>query len=365
MTVPVSQNRIVTEDLAGIARRFPRAAEFEDATVIVTGCAGFLGYYVTHFLAHLTANGVRLRSLVLLDTFLLGEPAWLSALCAVCPVASLHRFDIAQDRLEDLPAAQGATHILHMASIASPTFYREYPLVTVDANVWGLRRLLDFALTQPLRGIVFFSSSEIYGDPTPDQIPTREDYRGNVSCTGPRACYDEAKRFGETLSGIFATRYGVPVRIVRPFNNYGPGMKVEDRRVVADFARSILSGQDIEILSNGRATRTFCYVADAVLGYFLALTHSEFDVFNIGIDRPEITVRELAEIYAEAGRKVCDFQGKIVYGQSADKDYLTDNPERRCPDITRARERLGFNPEIHVAEGVERYLQFLCLENRA
>ena len=112
--------------------------------------------------------------------------------------------------------------------------------------------------------MLFYSSSEIYGDPTPENIPTPETYRGNVSCTGPRACYDESKRYGETLCVNFAQQRGVPVKIARPFNNYGPGLKITDRRVIPDFARDIMAGRDIVMLSDGAPKRTFCYVADAV-----------------------------------------------------------------------------------------------------
>ena len=142
----------------------------------------------------------------------------------------------------------------------------------MDANINGLRSLLDWSLrrsasaARPVEGFLFFSSSEIYGDPTPENIPTPETYRGNVSCTGPRACYDESKRYGETLCVNFAHQYGLPVQIARPFNNYGPGLKITDRRVIPDFARDILDGRDIVMLSDGSATRTFCYVADAVDG---------------------------------------------------------------------------------------------------
>ena len=136
-----------------------------------------------------------------------------------------------------LPAGLGDfACIIHAASIASPTYYRRDPIGTMDANVNGLRNLLDHFLAQkqagrPALGFLFFSSSEIYGDPDPANIPTREDYRGYVSCTGPRACYDEAKRYGETLCVNFARQHGLPIKAARPFNNYGPGLKITDGRV--------------------------------------------------------------------------------------------------------------------------------------
>jgi UDP-glucuronate decarboxylase len=253
-----------------------------------------------------------------------------------------------------------------MASIASPSFYRQYPLETMDANIWGLRRLLDFYRGSiNLEGLLFFSSSEIYGDPDPTHIPTPEDYRGNVACVGPRACYDESKRFGETLCQVFAKKNNMPITVARPFNNYGPGMRLGDKRLPADFATCILNGSDIVILSDGSPTRTFCYISDAVVGYFLCLLHGKFDSFNIGIDKPEISVRQLAEIYKTVGQALMGYEGSVKYEPSNDSEYLTDNPNRRCPVIDKARKILGYAPQVMVEEGVRRYLQFLSQQKAA
>src|SRR2546429_550100 len=157
---------------------------------------------------------------------------------------------------DPLPQFRNPLHDHHAAGIASPMYYRKYPLQTIDANINGLRNLLDYSVRQaerrrPVDGFLFYSSSEIYGDPAPEAIPTPEDYRGNVSCTGPRACYDESKRFGETMCVTFARQYGVPVKIARPFNNYGPGLKITDGRVLPDFARDVLNGRDLVMYSDG------------------------------------------------------------------------------------------------------------------
>ena len=363
-TLKAWNNPVVVEDMRYLRERVPEATRLAGATVLVTGAAGFLGFYISHFFCHLTETGVPLKSILLLDKFVLGRPAWIDELATACPNVAVHDFDIATDRLETVPGGRAADYVLHMASIASPTFYRKHPLVTLDANVWGLRNLLDTYRDTSLKGLLFFSSSEIYGDPVPEAIPTNEDYSGNVSCVGPRACYDEAKRFGETLCWVFANACGTPVRVVRPFNNYGPGMALTDRRAPADFARCVLDGRDIVIHSSGAPTRTFCYVADAVAGYFKALLHDRFETFNIGIERPEISVKQLAEHFRQAGKKLTGYQGKIVFQPAAEKDYLTHNPGRRCPDITRARTRLNYQPSICVEEGVERYLKFLWHERQ-
>ena len=360
----VWSNPVVVEDMRQLRERVPGATRFQDATVLITGAAGFLGYYISHFFGHLAETGVRPKSVLLLDKFVLGRPAWIDRLAAAYPFMTVRSFDISADKLAEIPGAAGADYVLHMASIASPTFYRQYPLVTLDANIWGLRNLLDTYRDTQLKGLLFFSSSEIYGDPAANAIPTNEEYRGNVSCVGPRACYDEAKRFGETLCWVFANTYGTPVRVVRPFNNYGPGMTLTDRRAPADFGQCVMQGRDIVIHSSGAPTRTFCYVADAIEGYFKALLHDQFEAFNIGIEKPEISVRQLAEHFRAGGEKVAGYRGQVIFQASTEKDYLTHNPERRCPDITRARTKLDYHPKIEVAEGVERFLKYLWHEQQ-
>lgn len=329
--------------------------KLKGAGIVLTGAAGFLGYYLTHFL-YAYRRELEIQSVLCLDNYLLGTPKWLQAME---PAFQVRKFDVVSDEIGDIPEAVGADYVIHMASIASPTFYRKYPIQTVDANVWGLRRLLDYYREKDLKGFLFFSSSEIYGDPEPSAIPTPEDYRGSVSCTGPRACYDEAKRFGETLCALFAQEYGLPVGVVRPFNNYGPGIRLNDRRVPADFARSVAEGRDLVILSDGGPSRTFCHIADAAAGYLKALIYGRYDYFNIGIEDPEITVGELAQFYLEKGQELFGYEGKIRYEVSSDRQYLTDNPKRRCPNIDKARRELGYDPDIRVEEGIGRFLAFI------
>ncbi len=333
-------------------------AKLDGATILVTGCAGFLGFYFLHLLAG-RAEKLGIRRVIGLDNFMLGRPRWLDALASEAPALELHPFNVISDRLDTVPVAGAADLIIHMASIASPMFYRQFPIETLDANVWGLRALLDFYRGKPLRGFLFFSSSEVYGDPAPEFIPTDELYRGNVATIGPRACYDEAKRFGETLCSLFAQKHEMPISIVRPFNNYGPGMSLGDQRVPADFAKAVMEERDIEILSDGSPTRTFCYISDAITGFIKVLAHGRFDTFNIGIDKPEITIRTLAEIYCRQGRRILGYTGAARFGKPLDPDYLVDNPNRRCPVIDKARRMLGYAPTVDVEEGIGRFLEFL------
>ncbi len=325
--------------------------------ILITGSAGFIGFYLTHFLYQFR-DELKLEKVVCLDNFIMGKPAWINDFSSDKRF-TFEKFDIIKDRIENISSANEINFVVHMASIASPIFYRQHPLETIDANVWGLRRLLEFYKDKNLLGMLFFSTSEIYGDPPAEKVPTDENYNGNVSATGPRACYDESKRFCETLCRIFSQIYNMPIGVVRPFNNYGAGMKITDKRVPADFAKNIVEGNDIVILSSGTPRRTFCYIADAVAGYLKILLHGKYDYFNIGIDKPEISISQFAEIYHKAGKKVFGYNGKISYAISDDENYLTNNPQRRCPNIEKARKILGYEPTILVDEGIERFLNFI------
>lgn len=331
--------------------------KFKDSTILITGCGGFLGYYFMHFFNEY-AQDLSIKKIIGLDNFMLGESDWIKRLNK-SDLFDIITFDIIKDDISNVANANEADFIIHMASIASPTFYRLHPIETLDANIWGLRSLFDFYLDKNIKGFLFFSSSEIYGNPDAMNIPTSEEYNGDVSCTGPRACYDESKRFGETMCKLFSEKYNMPIGVVRPFNNYGPGMKINDKRVPADFAKAIYENKDINILSDGSPTRTFCYISDAITGYLKILLYGKYDFFNIGIDFPEISIKELAEIYVEAGSEIFDYNGKVTYEISEDVDYLTNNPERRCPNINKAKEILNYNPSIKVNEGVKRFLQFI------
>lgn len=332
-------------------------AKLNGATILITGCAGFLGYYYMNFF-QAEARQLGLKRVIGLDNFMLGYPAWIDQL-KKNPLFDIRKFDIIKDKIENIEGAAQADFIIHMASIASPVFYRKYPIETLDANVWGLRSLFEFYKNKAIKGFLFYSSSELYGNPDAAHVPTSEDYYGYVCATGPRSCYDESKRFGETMCMLFAQRYNMPIGVVRPFNNYGPGMRINDKRVPADFALDVMENRDIEILSNGSPTRTFCYIADAVCGYLKILLHGTYDYFNIGMDRPEISISQLAEIYAAAGKEVFGYTGKVIYAESHDHAYLVNNPQRRCPDISKVRRVLGYEPTVSVEDGVKRFLTFL------
>jgi nucleoside-diphosphate-sugar epimerase len=330
--------------------------------LLVTGGAGFLGYYLIQAVTDWNRERPQADrvDLTVCDNFKRGAPAWLGAVQREA-AARMVVTDVSQPLPPDLGPFD---FVIHAAGIASPMVYRRYPLETMDANINGLRQLLDRARTQadqgrPVKGFLFYSSSEIYGDPSAEAIPTPEDYRGNVSCTGPRACYDESKRYGETLSIVFARTYGVPVTIARPFNNYGPGLRIDDGRVIPDFARCILDGRDIVMHSDGSPTRTFCYSADAICGYYRVLVLGRpGEAYNVGVETPEISMRDLADALIAEGRSLFGYRGRLVTAPSTEKDYLVDNPQRRCPVITKARTEVGYDPKVPLVEGLRRSLRW-------
>jgi dTDP-glucose 4,6-dehydratase/UDP-glucuronate decarboxylase len=345
---------VMVEDLDAALR------DMSGRRLLVTGGAGFLGYYLVQVpLAWNDAHpGEPPIGVTVFDNYFRGVPGWLKELERRPEVELL-----VHDVRGPLPDPMGDfAYVVHAAGIASPTYYRAHPIETMDANINGLRTLLDYARQrleagQEMKGFLFYSSSEIYGDPAADAIPTPETYRGNVSCTGPRACYDESKRYGETLCVNFARQHGVPVTSVRPFNNYGPGMKITDGRVIADFFRDALGGRDLVLLSDGSPTRTFCYVSDAITGYYLALLRGKRgEAYNVGVDSPEISMLDLAQTIAGLSDELFDHEPKVVRGSSPEADYLVDNPNRRCPDIAKAQEELGYRPRVTLEEGLRRTL---------
>ena len=348
---------VVQKDLDYIASALKAEfARMGGKNLLVVGGAGFLGYYLVQSVLHWNgiAGAPAPIRLTEYDNYIRGVPPWLSAL-ASNPNLTLVTQDISQPLPASIPDFQ---YIVHAGSIASPVFYKKYPIETMDANVNGLRNLLDYALKKkasrtPVEGFLFFSSSEIYGDPTPDSIPTPESYRGYVSCTGPRACYDESKRYGETLCVNFVQRHELPIKVARPFNNYGPGLKITDHRVLPDFARDVFANRDVVMLSDGSPRRTFCYVADAVIGYYKTLVVGRpGEAYNIGVETPEISMAQLADKVTALGRELFGYTGQVV--RKVDAEYLLDNPERRCPIIAKARGELGYEPTILVDEGLRR-----------
>ena len=357
----VKELTVVSQDLAYVVKNLQNEfTSMAGKSLLITGGGGFLGYYLVQAIVywnrlHAESHGIEVT---VYENFSRGAPKWLKALADEKLIQLM-----VSDVRDPLPANIPEFHyIVHAASIASPPYYRLHPIETMDANVNGLRHLLEYVRTRKeqrktFNGLLFFSSSEIYGDPSPENIPTPETYHGLVSCTGPRACYDESKRYGETLCVNFSRHYDLPIKVARPFNNYGPGLKMADKRVLPDFANDVLQGRDIVLRSDGSPTRTFCYVGDAVVGYYKVLVNGRSgEAYNIGVESPEISMLDLAHEVAKLARELFGYTGRVVQQSSSEAAYLTDNPQRRCPVIAKARNELGYQPSITLERGLRQLL---------
>ena len=321
---------------------------FSGKTILITGGLGFLGSYFTALFSFLNEKVIEKPcTLILLDNMITGGNH-----VSVDSEGQYFKF-IKYDIIEPYNT-DGDTvidFIIHAAGIASPYYYREYPLKALDVAVQGTRNVLKLARKHNSR-VLYLSSSEIYGDPDPRFIPTQESYRGYVSCLGPRACYDEGKRIGETLCRIFQNRFGVEAVIVRPFNVYGPGMNENDYRVLPNFANLIKRGEPLRIYGTGEQTRTFTYITDAITGFILALTRGvPGEPYNIGSPEPEVSMLDLVG-YLE---KILNRKLTVNLIEYPDT-YPADEPKRRCPSIRKAKLQLKYEPKVDLCEGLKRFL---------
>lgn len=339
-------NNFLPGDIEEIGKRLSNESDLlSGKTLLMSGGRGFLGRYFTDVLEWMNKNSLEKPCrLIILDNLITAgaEGAKLPDLTD----GEFHEHDI----IEPFDPGEPIDLIMHLAGIASPYYYRAYPLETLEVAITGTRNLLELAEKSDAR-FTFFSSSEIYGDPAPNQIPTQESYRGNVSCQGPRACYDESKRVGETLCYIYHTKYGTHTNVIRPFNVYGPGMQETDYRVLPNFASKIKAGQPVSVYGSGNQTRTFCYITDAITGFMkVALKGVAGEAYNIGNPDPEISMMDLVrQIEEVTGKKVG--QKIIDYPDS----YPADEPNRRCPDIRKARLQLDYTPAVSLNDGLGRF----------
>ena len=337
-------------DIKEIVERLGRdVARFENQTVLVSGGHGFLGRHLVLTLAYLNEHVLkRPCRLLVIDNHVT------SALPHFSRAWRKGYHFIRHDLTTPLTLREPVDYIVHAAGIASPYYYRKYPLETLEVATLGTKHLLEMARERRVKGFLFFSSSEIYGNPDAKHVPTPESYNGNVSCLGPRACYDESKRLGETLCVVFHGQFGVPATMVRPFNVYGPGMSETDYRVIPNFASRIVGHRPLHVYGTGRQTRTFCYITDAMVGFFKALLNgTRGQAYNIGNPTPELSMLEFAQIFQRvAGRKL---PIEVIEYPDA---YPSDEPQRRCPEISKATRHLGYHPAVGLPEGLGRFMRW-------
>jgi dTDP-glucose 4,6-dehydratase len=301
---------------------------------LVTGAAGFLGSYLTD---RLLAEG---HEVIGMDNRVSGQTENLD------DAFENERFSFYDhDVTEFIHVSGDLDAVLHLASLASPVFYRDHPIKTLKVGALGTHKTLGLAKEKEAT-YLFTSTSEVYGDP--EVNPQPEDYRGNVDPYGPRSCYDESKRYAESLIRAYRDQHGLDVRVARIFNTYGPRMRLDDGRVIPNFVRQALTGEDLTVYGDGEQTRAFCYVSDMIDGLVALLESDVQEPVNIG-NPDERTINELAQIVIE----VTGSNSGITHEELPPQD-----PQVRRPDISKARSELGWEPTVSLRDGLAKSIGY-------
>jgi dTDP-glucose 4,6-dehydratase len=305
---------------------------------LITGGGGFIG---SHLCERFLAEG---HEVIAVDNYITGRPENIQHLFDN-PRFRFVKHDVSQPLTIDGPL----DNILHFASPASPVDYLHFPIQTLKVGSLGTHNTLGLAKAKNAR-FLLASTSEVYGDP--EQHPQREDYWGNVNCVGLRGCYDEAKRFSEAIVMAYHRTHHVNTHIVRIFNTYGERMRLDDGRVLPNFMGQALRGEPLTVYGNGSQTRSFCYVSDLVEGIFRLLFTEFYEPVNLG-NPSEVSILEFArEILALSGSA-----STLVF-----KPLPQDDPKVRKPDITRARQLLGWEPKVDRHDGLKRTLDYFRMK---
>jgi dTDP-glucose 4,6-dehydratase/UDP-glucuronate decarboxylase len=345
--------RVVRDDLPEIAQALDgHVAALSGRRVLVTGATGMLAGYLVDTLAYLNDCGA------------LSSPCRLTLL-ARSPERARQRLGhlqgradvefVFQDVCAPISAALSADFLIHAAAPATPKDFLGDPLGSLDANTHALRNLLERARAASPASVLYMSSSEVYGTPDPDAIPTPEGYVGRVDPLSRRAYYAEAKRAGETYCRAYHEVHGLPIKIARPFHVHGPGMRLDEGRAVPTLIAMGLSGERLALESDGRATRTYGYVSDGTVALLrLLLSEHQGEAFNVGSDRPEISMLELAQHISELfGRTE-----PVLINRSPSSKAGQGAPGRACPDLGKLRAAFAFEPRVLLREGLSRIIRW-------
>jgi UDP-glucuronate decarboxylase len=317
--------------------------------ILVTGSAGFIG---THLCEELLKRGHRVLGV---DNYITGSSLNTTYLLKKYKNYTFRELDITNPI--DLKSFENLNliEIYHLASLASPDKYQAYPLETMDVNINGTRNMLQLAKRMEAK-LLFTSTSEVYGDPLIHPQP--ESYYGNVNTIGPRSCYDESKRAGETYVDIFRNNnkeFYNNYKIVRIFNTYGPFMDINDGRVITNFIKHILSNKPLKIYGSGEQTRSFCYVKDMVDGLIKMMNSEESGPINLGNPYCEFSLLELKEVF----ENILDKKLEVIHMPTT-----KDDPQVRRPDITLAQTKLNFNPSISLEKGIKSTYEYFLSKHK-
>ncbi|MEO8581105.1 MAG: NAD-dependent epimerase/dehydratase family protein [Patescibacteria group bacterium] len=317
---------------------------FSNQIVLITGAAGFIG---SHLAETIMNEG---GQVIGVDNFITGQKKHIDMLVEQFGTAfKFIEADVSSNPEEYLAEEQKIDLILHFASPASPPKYQEHPMETYLVNSMGTHQLLSFLrVHHPQAKFLFASTSEIYGNPLVH--PQTEMYWGNVNPNGVRSCYDESKRMGETICGVFQRDFEMDVRMVRIFNTYGPRIDLEDGRIIPSFINAVLNKTPMLIFGDGSQTRSFCYVDDLVSGILALAVHPDGNGQTLNLGNPgEFTVLETVKVF------------ELIVGESLALEHRPlpqDDPMRRQPDITKAKSLLNWEPKVSFEQGLIKTLQY-------
>jgi len=347
----MTTNKIIKEDLETIFNSDIDWSYFFNKTILISGASGFLPAYIVESLLYL--NFINPESNVKVIALVRNLKNAHTRFSDYINNSNLEFLE--QDVCEPLLKKIQIDYVIHAASQASPKFYGIDPVGTLSANVLGTINLLNFSKLNNVKSFLYFSSSEVYGELSSSQMPAKEDVFGHLNPTIVRSCYAESKRMGENICVSYHHQFALPVKIVRPFHTYGPGMKLDDGRVYADFVSDILNNKDICMLSDGSTTRAFCYLTDATIGFLKVLTEGNSgEAYNVGNPNEEYSILELAEIivniYPERKLKV----NKVI--KTEDNNYLKSLVNRNSPDISKINSHLNWEPRVKSEIGFKRVI---------
>ncbi len=333
------KNHSEVQDILEIVKRVKKISnKFQGKNILLTGGNGFLGKYFQEVINYYNQN-------------IFKKP------CKLCIVDI--RIDkmydkknfvyLKKDILEINKYPFKFDYIIHAAGIPDPSNYYKFPVETLLLSISGTKKLLDLSKKNK-SSFTFFSTSEIYGNPTKGNIPTKETYFGNVNPMGDRACYDEGKRVGETLCYIYSQNYNMKNNVIRPFNIVGPGMNKNDNRVFPSFFRNIKNNKKLNIYLKGKQTRSYCYINDAMVCFFYIIFLGKGDAYNVGNPKEEISAKDLVNKIKKTLN--IDIRSNFV---KYPNNYPKTEPQRRCPDVGKAKKEFSYKPIYNLEKIIKKF----------
>jgi UDP-glucuronate decarboxylase len=316
-----------------ILKNLSRISVKKGSNILIVGCSGFISKYLIHVLLDILKKKIYIIGV---DNV---KPNYLHKNFV------FYKKNLLKQKLKNI-FKKKINLIIHLAGIPTPAEYKKNPLATVFLNAELTKSLLEFAKENNSK-FIYFSSSEIYGNPDKSNIPTKENYKGNVSSIGPRSCYDESKRLGETYCYIYKTYFNLKCKIIRPFNVYGAGMKKNDERVIPTFINKIYKSKNLTVFGNGKQMRSYCHIYDAIVMIIYIIFNGTKFVYNVGNSSEEISANNLAIKIKKLLKSKAKIK-KIKYP----KKYPEDEPNRRCPDLSNIYSEFNYKPKVSLSEGI-------------